>query len=350
VLTSDNATIHERFDLKGSWIHRHHKPPAVGQRVACRFCGQDFRVGTRRVRNQCPLRPNHQHEPNTILLDNDWDYKLRLARPQARALVTAVIADTEWLRDQGIMDYSLLLGIHRSRYNLMSLGGDGGGLAPAAGGGAVISEAAVKSPAPTVPVPRAPLSIRTPAARYPDCSLLTLGSPLTLASSFQSSAPQSFSSSFALSADSAGGGGGGGGGSGGSGTPAAAPDGPQTAATILSPATDERNGSAGPLFFEVEEAPARAPGAALQPPSLFHDHRGGMRAVVVEGPGIYYLGMIDVLQRWTLGKRLENWFKTRVLLQDVSGISAVPPRLYAARFKARVLAQLIEGWDEERES
>ena len=82
------------------------------------------------------------------------------------------------------------------------------------------------------------------------------------------------------------------------------------------------------------------------PPSLFHEHRGGMRAVVVEGPGIYYLGMIDVLQRWTFEKRLENWFKTRVLLQDVSGLSAVPPKLYAARFKARVLAQLIEGCEE----
>jgi len=80
------------------------------------------------------------------------------------------------------------------------------------------------------------------------------------------------------------------------------------------------------------------------PQSPFTAYKGGVRATVVEGPGIYYLGIIDVLQKWTLKKRLENWFKSRVLCQDTSGISAVSPGYYAKRFRERVLAQLIEGY------
>jgi 1-phosphatidylinositol-4-phosphate 5-kinase len=333
--------------------------------VACRFCGQDFRVGTRRSSNQCPLRPNHQHEPNTVLLDNDWDYKLRLARPQARALVTTIIVDTEWLRDQGIMDYSLLLGIHRSRYNLMSLGG--GGLAPSrsqaeiSGGGAAAAVTAPAAPhvangapitirSPTLPVPRRPASLKSEAAANRLEGLpSSLGSPLCVQSSLVSATQSSFSS-LALSADSGGGGGGGGGG-----TPRSV-ECPGTATSLFSPLplesvlSDELDSGAGPLFVEVGEAP-RGGGAAAAPhapSSLFHEHRGGMRAVVVEGPGVYYLGIVDVLQRWTFSKRFENWFKSRVRLYDASGLSAVPPWLYASRFKTRVLAQLIEGWDEER--
>ena len=86
-------------------------------------------------------------------------------------------------------------------------------------------------------------------------------------------------------------------------------------------------------------------GATTQdPPSLFTAYRGGLRATVVEGPGVYYLGIIDVLQTWTLEKRVENWFKSRVLCQDTSGLSAVAPPYYAKRFRERVLAQLIEGY------
>jgi 1-phosphatidylinositol-4-phosphate 5-kinase len=340
VLTSDGATVHERYDLKGSWIHRHHKAPVLGQRVVCRYCGQDFRVGTRRGDNQCPQRPNHQHEPNTILLDNDWDYKLRLSRPQARALVSAIIADTEWLRDHGIMDYSLLLGIHRSRYNLLSLGSGGG-----VGGGAA---AQPRSPeradaAAPVPVPRAhPLSIIPPPGedgRTLDGLPASMGSPFGAASSFLGATLST--SSLALSVDT-----------GGSGTPRTVADLPTATLSLAAEGVmyDEQDSGAGPLFVEAKEARPRSHAPAApppsQPPSLFHEHHGGMRAVVVEGPGIYYIGMIDVLQRWTFKKRLENWLKTHLLFQDVSGLSAVPPALYAARFKTRVLAQLIDGWED----
>ncbi|KAH8058563.1 translation initiation factor IF-2 [Aureococcus anophagefferens] len=56
----------------------------------------------------------------------------------------------------------------------------------------------------------------------------------------------------------------------------------------------------------------------------------------------YYAGVIDVLQRWTLKKRLEWWVKTRVLRQDRDGISCVPPAQYARRFMDK-MADLLSA-------
>merc|ERR1711971_572702 len=36
---------------------------------------------------------------------------------------------------------------------------------------------------------------------------------------------------------------------------------------------------------------------------------GGVRASLIEGPGIYYFGIIDSLQTYTFRKRLETFFK-----------------------------------------
>ena len=39
------------------------------------------------------------------------------------------------------------------------------------------------------------------------------------------------------------------------------------------------------------------------------DIDGGMHAGVVEGPGTYYFGIIDVLEHWTWRKQMERWIK-----------------------------------------
>lgn len=39
------------------------------------------------------------------------------------------------------------------------------------------------------------------------------------------------------------------------------------------------------------------------------DADGGMHATVVEGPGTYYMGIIDVLQHWNWEKKLERFLK-----------------------------------------
>ena len=59
---------------------------------------------------------------------------------------------------------------------------------------------------------------------------------------------------------------------------------------------------------------------------------GGIRARLIDSPGIYYIGIIDTLQEYNWKKRLETWAKTWIQRKDGRGISAVPPGLYQQRF------------------
>ena len=59
-------------------------------------------------------------------------------------------------------------------------------------------------------------------------------------------------------------------------------------------------------------------------------------ATVVVGPDCYTLGVVDILQTWTWSKRLERLWKTLVLRRDRMGISAAPPKLYAERFQRKM--------------
>lgn len=158
-----SLTLHERYDLKGSWIARHRTPIERGQRVECRYCGQTFRAGggDRFGGGACPERPNRPHEANTVLKDNDLTVKLRLTRDCAQALGDQISADTEFLRRHGITDYSLLLGVHRTKYKLVSgtAGAHGAGVdgmdtpvgttgVPTPYTGSTLASTALTSPAP----------------------------------------------------------------------------------------------------------------------------------------------------------------------------------------------------------
>jgi hypothetical protein len=64
--------------------------------------------------------------------------------------------------------------------------------------------------------------------------------------------------------------------------------------------------------------------------SLFEMHRGGTRSTD-EAREIYYCGIIDILQVYSLKKQLEHQYKaTRY---DASGVSVTRPHVYAARFR-----------------
>lgn len=42
---------------------------------------------------------------------------------------------------------------------------------------------------------------------------------------------------------------------------------------------------------------------------FLRDEDGGMHATVVEGPGTYYMGIIDILQYWNFEKKVERFLK-----------------------------------------
>ena len=64
---------------------------------------------------ECPFG-NFGHKPNVDGKDNDLEEKLQLPDAQARELVQQLDRDTKFLASRGIMDYSLLLGIHLKQF------------------------------------------------------------------------------------------------------------------------------------------------------------------------------------------------------------------------------------------
>jgi len=75
-----------------------------------------------------------------------------------------------------------------------------------------------------------------------------------------------------------------------------------------------------------------------------NDWRGGVQARVTEGPGIYYMGIIDMLQEWNFRKRSEHFIKTKILRNNSKEISAVEPNWYQKRFMKR-MREIIKDKD-----
>ncbi|KAG1701542.1 hypothetical protein DVH05_010843 [Phytophthora capsici] len=113
-LFSTEKVIHRRYDIKGSWVNRSAKHPSKGKRVTCRHCNAKYVFGSTDAEN-CRARVG-RHEPNVILKDNDLTAKVRLDPKVAEDLYHQVVKDANFLSRLGIMDYSLLLGIHNVEY------------------------------------------------------------------------------------------------------------------------------------------------------------------------------------------------------------------------------------------
>ena len=62
---------------------------------------------------RCPISDTNHHDFNVVLKDNDINFKLHLSPPDASRLASTLSADVRFLESQGIMDYSLLVGVHR---------------------------------------------------------------------------------------------------------------------------------------------------------------------------------------------------------------------------------------------
>lgn len=103
--------------------------------------GRQLFSRTQKATQYCPARMNQPHEPNTVMKDNDLTYKLRLGPSASRKLHDVLMADVRGVHSHGcvcvrqlsvrvcvqssflcrhnVMDYSLLLGVHRNKYNLV---------------------------------------------------------------------------------------------------------------------------------------------------------------------------------------------------------------------------------------
>ncbi|RHY06850.1 hypothetical protein DYB25_002563 [Aphanomyces astaci] len=213
-LFDKHHAVHHRYDIKGSWVDRNAEKPRRGQECTCRYCNMTFRTGNR---DSCPNRAGF-HEPNVVLKDMDLTTKVRLSDAQGPSVVTQLKKDSNFLCDQGIMDYSLLLGVIEVRFHV-------------------------------------------------------------------------------------------------------------TATNIIVPDGDHDH---------HVRLPSVVPPAAAKGPMAKQSVASVRAADVVVGPGFFYMGVIDILQTWTVEKRLERFVKAVLCRKDPAGISALPPKPYRDRFHKKL--------------
>ena len=80
------------------------------------------------------------------------------------------------------------------------------------------------------------------------------------------------------------------------------------------------------------------------------DQSGGIAAKQIKGPGVYYFGIIDILQEYNLGKQLERWAKIFFKRQEPDGISSIDPDRYADRFIRYAVDDVFELPEQKEET
>ncbi|CAI5730312.1 unnamed protein product [Peronospora destructor] len=233
--------IHERFDLKGSWVGRLEGRKPTGTIATCKFCNVKYMVGGSHDQ-RCNVRGegNMNHQYDQVGKDLNWNRHMALPYSTARAVAIQLTTDSEFLCSINSIDYSLLVGIHHRSFNV----------------------------------------------------------------SHYSSADNCDPSEF-LHHDSC--------------------------CSMSAVAVASKI---------VEDAIAHLASMEAKKP-LHHPAHEGMSVDEVHGPGLYYLGLIDILQQWNFRKRVEYFVRVYLLLQDRHGISVANPRQYADRFQQRVVKELI---------
>lgn len=245
--------------------------------------------------------------PHIVLKDNDFHRKLRVLPEMAEDIVLQLERDSNFLCGQGIMDYSMLLSVHSTKY--------------------VVDSAPLNDPT----VRRSPTKRKI---NYPSCH--PDGSDSFVAMSAEPD-PTEISSDEDLEQVE---------------TVNRRTFNRNCRYSVLNLNEDPNTGT--PLLNNKQLE--RYDSISFSAPDLdvlgFDDDtldwvgsrtvdKRGYKACVVVGPDYYTLGVVDMLQTWTWGKRLERLWKTIVVRQDPLGISAAPPRLYAERFQRKMHAILM---------
>ncbi|TMW57762.1 hypothetical protein Poli38472_014365 [Pythium oligandrum] len=286
-LFDTDQVIHSRFDIKGSWVNRHADLPKRGKKVTCRHCNRKYIYHNSAPENSnCPSRLGG-HEPNVVLKDSDLTQKLKLDRQSALELYQQLCADSDVLCSFGIMDYSLLMGINEVEY--------------------VVDEGTEENNLPS------PVNINVAEAAYNPFNERSMMDPRGAGISSNGGAPASNASGV--------------------------PSANKRHHFSVSSNPDQQNNRGRKVSRQPEggHRNERVASNASVSSSGRRLPRSGMRlANTVVGPAYYHLGIIDILQTWTLQKRLERFFKIAFKGVDGDGLSAIPPKLYKKRFQLKM--------------
>jgi 1-phosphatidylinositol-4-phosphate 5-kinase len=93
--------VHERFDIKGSWVNRGAQLPPPNKRVVCRHCNEMFIPSAEEMCSKIV----GLHEANVVLKDNDLRTKISLQPRDASNVLAVIKKDSDLLAELGVMDY-----------------------------------------------------------------------------------------------------------------------------------------------------------------------------------------------------------------------------------------------------
>ncbi|KAJ0412106.1 hypothetical protein ATCC90586_004026 [Pythium insidiosum] len=307
--------IHHRFDIKGSWVNRSYSRPRRGAKVKCRHCSMTFRYGARKSTIQCPnvVGP---HEPNVVLKDNDLRTRMRIGGDAGRELYEQLRADSLFLRDQGIMDYSLLLGVTNLEF-WVDPPGDDDPQSPHPRRNTATSSAAAMARSGAL-MRDTTLSLAEPSESALEGASVT-GSESDGTRSSRSSRSSRHTAYSQRSESSS------------------------TRRAVATPSVR----SMAPSTLSLQASDREDDGAEkiVEPPP----RRSIRKSERVLGPGYYYIGIIDILQQWTTKKKLERFWKVSVQRADADGLSAIDPVAYQARFEDKLREIIAIPKEYERE-
>ena len=111
------AKINERFDIKGSWVGRSAEPSRASKKVVCRHCNTYF-LPT--ASEQCTVIVG-AHEADVVLKDNDLRSKIILNPLDAVKVRQILKSDSDLLGKFGVLDYSLLIGVRKMKYDVQDI-------------------------------------------------------------------------------------------------------------------------------------------------------------------------------------------------------------------------------------
>ncbi|KDO21228.1 hypothetical protein SPRG_13728 [Saprolegnia parasitica CBS 223.65] len=300
------VSMHQFFDLKGSWINRNAKPTPPGQTRICTYCNEPFKVGSSQP---CEFSIHGVHLPHQVLRDNDFQRKMRLPAETVATILAQLKKDSDFLADQGIMDYSLLLSIHCARFN--------------------VDPHTIRLTPKTPQHHFASVTRHAPTCYLTPSQLGPIMSPITLESTLddeESNVLQSRGCRFSVYVGD-----------------------DDDVETPLFRKSSVEFGTFETLG--IDDVDENEEGSVSRS-HTYHDlpwagqrtfDMSGYKACAVVGPDYYTFGIIDMLQTWTWQKRVERWWKVHVLQRDGNGISAAPPPYYATRFQSKMESIMTVG-------
>lgn len=213
------------------------------------------------------------HEPNIVFKDNDLITKIRLFPDDAYSVIDALNRDSDALCEMGIMDYSLLVGVRNQQYDI-----DMASNRKNRKQQEIINRKESRNTRPSLSVSRTTTNDFGSIPSGSLCHTNTVSFSDTLGDKSSFSGPWNINNEL-LERD--------------------------TEYTVNIDCTEELS-------------------------------KTGYSARAVIAPFEYHLGVVDILQTWSLKKRLENFYRVYIQLKAEDGISCIAPVPYKIRFQRKV--------------